>query len=381
MFWKKEKKETKKKGEEISPETTKNFENNEEKKVEQSNSSEILGGKYGDTDIRTKQSLRWNRLFGVLMVLLATGVIITVIGQVRYHNYIVSNSTKIGTPLTFKMSEAKLQLKGVYTDKNYEVTVVQLGYNNLARQSLSYKGTNYGINFVVKNKSDIPQRTTISYGLLGTEGDGYLIINGKLKNEAYQVFILNRLTFDSGDNAASAQNQSELEQESIASMMSGSDLGSANKNGIMDLFSSGESSTTQDTINFRVNPYSDNTVVSEVSYKDKKGNIDYTALLKDIGIKDLIRQLNAADKVSKENIEKYENAVTEYQDRLKINKEDETSQAELKKAQENLALEKANVDKYKEQKKALKSAEFDEDSFININKKYKVIDADDIPNQ
>ncbi|MCW0998231.1 flagellar biosynthesis protein FliS, partial [Streptococcus anginosus] len=90
-----------------------------------------------------------------------------------------------------KSSEAKLKFGGAWTDKNRDVTVVKLGYNKKAREELSTKGTQYKL-FVVDNDNKIQKHAKISYGILGTQGDGFLIIDGKLDKKAYQIVMTNQ---------------------------------------------------------------------------------------------------------------------------------------------------------------------------------------------
>lgn len=333
----------------------------------------IWGGKLGDTDPRTKTSLRWYRIAIGLLCLGLVGLVFTINGYIQYHNYTVSNSTKFNTPLTFGKEQATVTLKGVYTDKDKEVTVVELGYSDLARSKLSAKGTNYGINLLVNSFSDVPKGTKISYGLLGTDGNGYLIINGKLKKEAYQFFILNRFSFDSGSTGSTITegDKLDLEKTSVEKMISDVKLDKANGNGIFT--NTNQTNTGKDTINFRINPYSDNTVTYNTSFKKDNGEVDYNKVVKTIGIDKIVKTLDTKIKLSKERQTAYSNAIEENTSRLLVNPEDSKAQTDLKTANDNYAKEKEAMAYYQQTKDELQKKTFDEKSFGIINKSYVVI--------
>lgn len=333
---------------------------------------QILDGKGGDVDIRTIRTKRWERTYRYIKVLGVVGVIAFFVGQNQYHLYSISNSTPFGTQLTYTNTKASVQLKAVYTDKNREVTIIQLGYTDTSRLRLSSKGTNYGINFVVDKETDLPSDLETSYSLLGTEGDGYLIIKGKLKEEAYQLVVLNRFSFDKGSGEMTTNsNTLDLEKKSIESILSSQTMNSADKNGLFNFDKL--TGTNQDIINFRVNPYSKNTIVYEGSFLNSDGDVDYNKIVQETGVKEIIATLEDSLEVAKENVISYENAITEYTDRLLLNPDDTKASDSLKTAQDSLLIEQANIEQIKQQIEVLNTTTFDKDSFTEANTEYNVI--------
>lgn len=346
--------------------------NKKEEPVDLVDENSIVDGKGSDNDPRTIRSKRWERYARFATIVTFIGIGSTFYGYREYHKYTVSNSTPFGQPLIFSNSGAKLILKGVYTDKNKEVTVVELGYDSTAHSKLSYKGTNYGINIQVASKSDIPKGMETRYGLLDTEGNGYLIIKGKLKPEAYQIAIVNRFTFSLDDQTEGfTKKQKNIEEQALSRTLSEHKMDDANKFGIID-FSKSTKKVGLDYFNFRVNPYSDNTINYKVSFLDKNGNIDYNKMMQYVGVKGIEKDLKTQKKSSEAKIKSYENAISELTDRLLSNPNDTASADNLKTAQMNLKAEKEVLSGLKTNLDYLKQAKFSEKSFGEINKEYKL---------
>lgn len=347
------------------------FEDSEDDLGEKEIGEQVLGGRLGDVDPRTKRSQRWNKIYTGLITAAVIGAVATIYGHHEYHQYSISNSTKAGTSLTFAQTQASLELKGVYTDKNRDVTIVEFGYDSNAHSKLSSKGINYGINFVVDNESDIPSNLESRFGILGTDGNAYLILKGKLKEEAYQVYILNRFSFSTGSGTTSSSKQLDLEKKSVASLIADADFDDADSNGIFSMFTS--TSKGEDAVNFRINPYSDNTTVYDTSFLTDDGDIDYNKIVQKIGVDNLKKELKNQIKVAKENMEEYSNAIDEYTDRVLANPDDSNAATELDTATKNYQEQEQLVDEYNSQLDTLKSLTFSEDSFTDINKEYNVI--------
>ena len=343
-----------------------------EKPKEKNVGKTILGGKYGDYDIRTKRTVRWGRYYKAMQVIAIGAIIWLLIGWQRYHEYVVSNSTPFGQTLTCTKSGATVTLEQVATDKNREVTIIELGYSNTSRQKLSIKGTNYGINIAVNKKSDLPDGMQVNYGILENEGNAYLIIKGKLKQEAYQFYLLNRFTFDDGSDTLYQSKQFlDKEKTSVEGMISNQPFKEADKNGLFNF--SNTQGPVQDFINFRINPYSKNTTVYDGSFLDENGEIDYNKIIHEIGVKRLIKETDTQIKLTKEKMEEIEKGVEEFTDRLLANPTSQEATRDLETAQKAYQDEKENLERYEEQKKFLNDSKFTKENFGSMNTDYNVI--------
>lgn len=335
----------------------------------------VLGGRWRDKDPRTKNGLKWYRIYRGTLIVGIIGVVAMIVGRVQYHIDSVSNSTPFGYDLTFSQSGATIELKGVHTYEDREITVVEFGYDESAKAKLSLKGTNYGINLGVSNKNNLPKGLKTTYGILGREGNGYLIIKGKLKNEAYQFFILNRFTFDTGGQSGVYQNnQDRLEKKSTENIIAGASLDSADDNGILDFLDKKPSSgASQDYINFRVNPYSKNTIIHKGSGLTKNGKVDYNKVFHDIGITPYIAENNEVIKETQEKMKQNEKAISEYTDRLLESADDADAASQLKIAQENYKVNKELIDGLKDQNKSLTELVLSRDNLVEPNDELNVV--------
>src|SRR5699024_2772760 len=129
----------------------------------------IIGGLMGDKDKRTRSNLG-NLLITLGLIALFLFSIIFLIGRFYdYSEYKKYNTTPIGTELEFSKTKAKVHIGSVWTDKNRDVTMIQLKYDKGARNQLSTKGKNYRL-YLVSEEEGKPD-VEMQYGILGTQGD------------------------------------------------------------------------------------------------------------------------------------------------------------------------------------------------------------------
>ncbi len=212
----------------------------------------------------------------------------------------------------------------------------------------------------------------VNYGILENEGNAYLIIKGKLKQEAYQFYLLNRFTFDDGSDTLYQSKQFlDKEKTSVEGMISNQPFKEADKNGLFNF--SNTQGPVQDFINFRINPYSKNTTVYDGSFLDENGEIDYNKIIHEVGVKRLIKETDTQIKLTKEKMEEIEKGVEEFTDRLLANPTSQEATRDLETAQKAYQDEKENLERYEEQKKFLNDSKFTKESFGSMNTDYNVI--------
>ena len=144
-------------------------------------------------------------------------------------------------------------------------------------------------------------------------------------------------------------------------MISNKPFQEADKNGLFDFTSS--QGPSRDFINFRVNPYSKNTTVYDGSFLDEKGDIDYNKIIHEVGVKRLVKDTDTQIKLTKEKIQEIEKGVAEFTDRLLNKPDDQNASQDLETAQKALADEKANLERFEEQKSFLNDSKFTKENF------------------
>lgn len=343
---------------------------------------DMFRGWFGDRDTKTKQGLINAFLVLLAFATIALGVLLTFSGFAKRQEYLKTNTTPIGEDLKFKSSEAKLKFGGAWTDKNRDVTVVKLGYNKKAREELSTKGTQYKL-FVVDNDNKIQKHAKISYGILGTQGDGFLIIDGKLDKKAYQIVMTNQLKVTKGDSTEEttgdksdaeklANSNDKLTQSEIESSLSGTEAGDVDSKGRID-FTKNSSKPSVDYIDFRVNAYSEKTKVLKDSLRKPDGSIDYSKILDKTTLNKMIKKIDGSIKAKKNEIKRYKSSRKEFEDRVKENKSDDDAKSNVESLKKKIEEDEDALDRLENLKDQYENEEFDKSSFGDMQEKYKVI--------
>ncbi|MDK7284302.1 hypothetical protein [Staphylococcus pettenkoferi] len=343
---------------------------------------DMFRGWFGDRDTKTKQGLINAFLVLLAFATIALGVLLTFSGFAKRQEYLKTNTTPIGEDLKFKSSEAKLKFGGAWTDKNRDVTVVKLGYNKKAREELSTKGTQYKL-FVVDNDNKIQKHAKISYGILGTQGDGFLIIDGKLDKKAYQIVMTNQLKVTKGDSTEEttgdksdaeklANSNDKLTQSEIESSLSGTEAGDVDSKGRID-FTKNSSKPSVDYIDFRVNAYSEKTKVLKDSLRKPDGSIDYSKILDKTTLNKMIKKIDGSIKAKKNEIKRYKSSRKEFEDRVKENKSDDDAKSNVDSLKKKIEEDEDALDRLENLKDQYENEEFDKSSFGDMQEKYKVI--------
>lgn len=337
---------------------------------------DIMGGLLGDKEKRTYEGGRYLLITLALVLLLASSIGYFMVGKSKYNYWSLNNTTAPGTTLAYSRSLAPVTIASVWTDKNRDVTVVEFKYDDTAKNLLSTKGKNYNLYLATDKKDPNPKVEKMEYGLLGTEGNGYLFIKGKLKPRAYQIYIANTLEFTSETSDVSTSTTVSDIDESVTKKISEVSLSDISDNGIAEDKEKKADEPVADNINFRINNYSVNTKVFKGSFLDANGDIDYSAILKNTNIKTLIDFTNKQIEKSEHQLTILDVGLKEYQDRLRQNPEDLQAKENIETTKTSIEEEKKVLRELEQTKAKYVTADFDKSSFGEMQEKFKVVRID-----
>lgn len=335
----------------------------------------IIGGVLGDRDQRTKAG-RHNLVSLLLaLVLMIGGSVYWGFQHHQYSNYLINNTTPDGTNLQFTQSGTTIALNDVWTDRSRDLIVVHLRYPEAAHQALSSDGRNYKMYLAMTGQKP-SKNLQMRYGLLGTDGGGYLFIRGKFQQRAYQVFLTNKkqLSQDSLDSNPAASASADSTSGTITAAMDSADLNSANDKGILSFANNKKTSTaTEDYINFRINPYSETTHVSSTSFLTKNGEIDYSAVVEAMSTRDMTKSLQKNIDKHEARIKTLNATIHDYQQRLRENRNDDIAGSGISTAKTSLGQENDTVKNLKDELEKYNNHKFDESSFGHMQTKFTLL--------
>lgn len=347
---------------------------NRNKKYKERNNYYLLGGKYGDRDERTKEGIRTLHIRRLSILLLSFGIILFVYKFSAMLDYMTNNSTPVGTQLKFAKSGAPITISEIWTDKQREVTVVKLKYNKKSRSLLSIDGDKYNLYFLHKtnHKPDIQMK----YGILGTEGDGYLFIKGKLDKRAYQIFMTNKLGLDySKKSSKGASDIKILKENEIEETLSNASENNMNEDGVFqNVFKNKKKVPVHDNLNFRLNAYSDNTKVYQGSFLTEDGKIDYGKIVSKTSLVNAINKIENVIKDKKLERQSYTVSLEEYNNRLKRNKDNKDAKASVEKINNNIEKIDESIKLLEKELDRYKNASFSKEDFGNMQEKFEYYD-------
>lgn len=333
----------------------------------------IMGGLFGDRASSTLEGV----VKGILFVVFV-GCIVVGCGKMPFDHadmtkYSMGNTTPIGEQLEFSKSGAEVTIKDVWTDKKRDLTVVKLGYDKSARRKLSTTGKNYHLHMIA-DEGHKP-KVSVKYGVLGTEGDGYLFIKGNLDRRAYQMVIANTLNLSTGDEGVTGEtSSSNYNDENLEKAISNTDIEQANDKGM--LFSGGninkEDQPKADNIDFRVNPYSKTTHVYKGSFLNADGSINYGKVVEQTSVKDVMEKLDKDIKKSKGKLDSLKQSKKEFESRVKDDKKNSEAKSNLDQTKDSIKEEEKNLKALEEAKERYEKSDFDESSFGDMQDKIKV---------
>ncbi|OEK58887.1 hypothetical protein [Staphylococcus equorum] len=349
---------------------------------------DMVRGLFGDRDYRTKQGLVNAWLVVLAIACIAIGTQLTISGFSDRAEYLRTNTTPIGEELKFSNSETTLKFGGAWTDKDRDVTVVKLQYDKKAREELSTKGSQYKLH-IVDNEDKVQDNVKMSYGILGTQGDGFLIIDGKLDKKAYNIVMTNQLDLSMGDDSTSssssssrtqseklADNGEELTQAELEESLSGTQLGDVEENGRIN-FEENSEKPSVDFIDFNINSYSEKTKVINDSLRKPDGSVDYSKILDETTVNQMIKNIDNDIEVKTEETKQFKRSVEEFEDRVKENKDDEDAKSNIESLKKKIEDNEKSLKQLKKLKEQYKNEDFTKESFGDMQEKYKVIHMDE----
>lgn len=348
---------------------------------------DMFRGFYGDRDYRTKQGLVNAWLVIIAVAFVAVGIQLTISGFGNQAEYQRTNTTPLGEELVFSNSETKLTFGGAWTDKNKDVTVVKLQYDKKAREELSTKGSQYNLH-IVDNEDKVQDNVKISYGILGTQGDGFLIIDGKLDKKAYNIVMTNKLDLNIDDSSSSsssstrteseklASNDEELTQSELEESLSGTQSGDVEENGRIN-FKENSEKPSVDYIDFNVNSYSEKTKVLDNSLRKSDGSVDYSKILDETTVNKKVKEIDDNIEVKKAETKQFKRNIDEFEDRVKENKDDEDAKSNIESLKKKVEENEKSLKQLERLKEQYENQDFDKSSFGDMQEKYKVIHMDE----
>lgn len=346
----------------------------EEEKNQLFSKKTVEGGIFGDRDSRTRHGLRTMAVTIIAFIFIASGLVMSVVKFGEYQDYLRYNTTPVGTVLQFARSDADITISDVWTDQQKDVTVVKLAYSKNARTKLSNKGANYKLYIMGSKLSDKPKDVKMSYGMLSTDGDAFLIIDGKLEEKAYQIFITNQLKMAAVTPESNTGNKITLgEDDSITEALSRYSMAEIDQKGIAIFNKDKQERNDVDHINFRVNPYSLSTNIYQGSFLNEKGEVDYSKIVSITSTKGVIEKLETQRNSSESNIRNIEASITEFRTRLEQNPDDQTSVESINELTKKLDSEKQIVAETNKALEMYNNADFNKDSFGQIQEEYTYV--------
>lgn len=343
-----------------------------DKKLKDKHKYKVIGGILGDKDTRTKKSLRWLLFWILCFAGLVLGIVLFINGKSNMNYEIENNTTPIGTKEEFSKSGADVTIKDVWTDKNRDLLVVKLGYNDSARKKLPIDGDNYHLT-LLSNKGKRPDITG-SYGILGTEGDGYLFLKGDIKEEAYQIVIANQVQLSTGGKAGdeTGSSERELDEASMDKALSEASFEKSDSKGHMFSNLGGKDGEPRfDNIDFRVNGFSDSTNVYKGTFLKEDGSIDYGKVVGKTSIDAAIKKADKKVKKRESEVKLYERSVKDFESRVKKNKKDKEAKKNLEKSKKSLEDAKENLETAKKTKEQWKNLDYDKSDFGDMQEELK----------
>lgn len=387
----KSQKNPKKKNPKLSKDEKKQLKEKRKQFKKKRNQYAIEGGIGGDKAPSTKRDVKTLFIFWAGVAFCVVGIVFFAIAYHGWSNHLKNNTSELGKALTFQKSDdASLNFNEVWTDKKRNVTVIKFGYDDSARKKLSTDGSDYKI--YMKPKGTRPD-AKISYGILNLEGDGYLFIKGKLKDQPYNMALENTLSLTSSSLSSSSvsdstSSDSDDDEENLESVISSNNKDGSNSN-IFFKNDDKEKDAKADIIKFTINPYSDTTKVYNGSFLNSAGEIDYSKVVSKTSVTSAVKRHEKALKPHKKNLENLEKSKPKYEEKVKKEKKaeakkkskkkdkdksdsvDETSENEtlLKENKEAIDQEKKEIEKREDEIDRIKNSRFDKSSFGDMQNK------------
>lgn len=344
----------------------------------------VLRSIFSDKDPRTKQGGRHTLTYLLLFSGVILCMLMTINGFKNLYHDTITNTSKIGKELNFPLSDTKLNLGAVYTDKSHDLTVIRLNYSNAARNVLPSNGADYDLLLKSKTKKNVKA----TYGILNPGGDGYIFIKGDMGNQPFAVGLRNKQTLLAKGVNANDSSDSESDSHGISSdpIKDKGDLVDSittpqqkkmSENKLVKWFMSDDENKGQyDADTFRINSYSKTTKVYNGSFLDSNGNIKFDEIIKQMNRKETIASLDKEiEKLEGENgeIQAQQAVIDEKKKKLKKDKNDADAKGELEKAKRSKETIEKKLNAYKDKKNDISNFNVSKDDFEIMSEPDKTI--------
>ncbi|HAR5547557.1 TPA: hypothetical protein I1T43_002293 [Staphylococcus aureus] len=344
---------------------------------------DIEGGIGGDKDPRTKRDMRTTFIAIFAIVLFTFSSILCGFGFQAYGNFKKNNTEEFGSTKSFTKADAKVKFSEVWTDKNRDVTIVKLGYPESSQDKLSNRGSAYKL---YMNPKGTKPKAKMAYGILGVEGDGYLFIKGKLKDQPYHIGIENTLSLTTKSISQSSSSSTGIDEEDgIESAISSMNDDGSSNSAFGNDDNAKKANKERDFIKFIINPYSDNTKVYKGSFLTSSGDIDYSKVIAQTSTDSAINSKEKEKEKHESNLKDLKTSKKEYESRVKDEKKDKKSkkkdkekdagnnrsknESNLEKTEESIADEEKEIDSLNKEIDKLKHSNFGKEDFGDMQEK------------
>lgn len=332
---------------------------------------DIIGGRYGDRSKRTKQGVRHLITLLSLTALLLFSLFMYFNKKGDYNADLEMLTTPIGTELAFSKSGVPLIVNDVWTDKDHKSMVIKFEYSGSARELLSTRGKNYGL-FMSTSSGNVEVEKA-EYGILGTDGDGFLLLKGDFSNRAQQIYMTNLVSLTTVDGLDEIEVTQSNDSKSMTEAISRMNTEDINKETGVAKKEEGDE-TTVDYINFRVNPYAENTKVYNGSFLDTEGNFDYSKIISISSIDAILKAKDNEIKKGQENIKKLKVTLQEFENRLKVNPDDEVAKQGVEDIKKAIDEQNGLITVLQEERLRYENAQLTREDFGEMQTKFKKVD-------
>ncbi|MBI5973950.1 hypothetical protein [Staphylococcus caledonicus] len=344
---------------------------------------DIEGGIGGDKDPRTKRDMRTTFIAIFAIVLFIFSSILCGFGFQAYGNFKKNNTEEFGSTKSFTQADAKVKFSEVWTDKNRDVTIVKLGYPQSSQDKLSNRGSAYKL---YMNPKGAKPKVKMAYGILGVEGDGYLFIKGKLKDQPYHIGIENTLSLTTKSITQSSSSSTDIDEEDgIESAISSMNDDGSSNSAFGNDDNAKKAKKERDFIKFIINPYSDNTKVYKGSFLTSSGDIDYSKVISQTSTDSAIKEKEDEREKHESNLKDLKTSKKEYESRVKDENKDKKSkkkdkekdvgnnksknESNLEKTEESIKDEEKEIDSLNSEIDKLKKSNFGKEDFGDMQEK------------
>ena len=351
---------------------------------------------FGDASDRTKLIAKYAYQLIISAVIFTIAFIMFIGGSFKYASTLKKTSTPIGARMTFARSEASVSLKDIYTDKSGKVLIARIGTTDEANTLLPFRGTDYKV-YVSAKSLDGKSKAQVIFGKLSTDGDMFVIIPNP-SNDVYSIYISNtkfiaapKLSTDSSAASAADKVGATIDNATSGDGLQASSISKALSDYQYNSVENAKNASTTDAykikddnadaITFRVtkspqfktDAFKVKVVNADLVTADNKFDFEtmFNKIFKDSASKQLV---DAHDKLSA-NIKALKTYITELEDRLKENPDDNTAKTALESANLQMDDKRKQSDELAKRLATYNGLKYEDNYFTNLQTSATVIQS------